>query len=447
MNRQQLIDAAYAAEKKYGLPKGMLVAQLHQESSDGTNTYNPEGPVGVMQIQPATAQKLGFDPNDPMAAIDGAAQIMKGNLATANGNVGKALELYYAGSDKGIGPRSKAYPGQVASKWDDDDAFDAASNFSAPQQDDDDKTFEASANLTGNAPAPTETASDATPEDPHIAAVKQGMQQITDLTRSPYQVRRYVRESGYDPDKLQNLDENVQAGKLNFGPGFDQRLASAAIEHNTSNDLFAGMERGASDVSGTLRGLASYMDRQYPALAAIDRAFSKAVPAFDPGTMAHDVQSNILARRAYDQNYDSPASGTGRLGAQVALAAPLIAPAAGALPAIPEGANLLTRGLALAGTGAAYGAAGNALTSAASDQSLGERVTQGAEGGAVLGPAVGAIGAGASAIANRVGCGQRNRQARPARAGQVRVQPDRRPDHQFSIGAQGLGDDEPQPGQ
>jgi hypothetical protein len=427
MNRQQLIDAAYAAEKKYNLPKGMLVAQLHQESSDGTNTYNPEGPVGVMQVQPATAKARGFDPNDPLAAIDGAGQIMRDNLAQSGGNVSKALELYYAGSPGGIGPRSKAYPGQVAAQWNDDDAFDAATNFNTPKtpaETSDDADFEKSVTLApGQSPSPTPSSAPAAPaEDPLVSSLKEGMEKIAETTHSPYQVRRYVREAGYDPSTMKNLDEASATGHINFGTPF----APTQLEHNTENDLFAGIERGASDVTGTLRGFASYMDNRFPALAALDRSAGTIAPALDPQNLSADYNSSILARKAYDQNYGSFASGAGRLGAQVALTAPFFGLAGRAAAevgapgqflggtagrasidaagnAIPG--NILLRGASLSAAGTAYGAGGNALTSAASDEPLGQRMEEGAKVGAVFGPAVGALSSGGQAIVDRVAPG------------------------------------------
>jgi hypothetical protein len=417
---QQRIQLAYDTEKKYGLPKGMLVAQLNDESSNGKNNYNASsGATGPMQFMPATAAAYGVDPNDDSQAIDGAGRYMADNLKQAGGNVGKALELYYAGSPSGIGPKSKAYPGQVAANWNDDDAFDAASNFNAPtpQTVNDDTDFEKSASLTPDqAPAPTSQQPETTRTDPAIASLEEGMQKIASITHSPYQVRRYVRESGYDPDSMVNLDANVQAGKLRF-----QNFNPKPIEHDTSNDLLAGVERGASDVTGSISGFASYMDNKFPFLASIDRAAANVVPALDPNNLSADYQSSILSRRAYDQNYDSLASGAGRLGAQVALTAPIlgafgkaamaVAPeAVSASPAVDflagrGGTNFLTRGLSMSAAGAQYGAAGNALTSVASDEPVGQRIETGVKAGAALGPAIGGLAAAGSAVGNRIAPG------------------------------------------
>jgi len=421
LSPQQRIALAYETEQKYGLPKGMLVAQLHQESSDGTNTYNPEGPVGSMQIQPATAKKLGIDPNDDAQAIDGAARLMAQNLKATNGNPSKALELYYAGSPSGIGPRSRAYPGQVASKWNDDDAFDAASNFSAPSPDagNEDDHFEKAATLTpDSAPAPqSKSQEDAPEEDSALANLKQGIELVAKQSNyNPHIVRAYITNSGYDPDSLKNLDANLAAHTIRWGDNFNP----TPIQHTSVSDFVAGARRGVDDVLGSIDQFAAYEDKQHPFLGKIDNALSNIFPAISPERLQNTADANILLRKAYDQNYGTLASGTGRFAGQVAATAPVLGPlsrlatvaaeATGTAPAVnfalgKGGTNLLTRGLSLSSGGAIAGGLLNALTASASDEPLGVRMTEGAEGGAVLGPLVGAAGGIARTVASKVAPG------------------------------------------
>jgi soluble lytic murein transglycosylase-like protein len=85
-----------AAEKKYGLPAGMLSAVAQQESGGRTTAVSPAGAQGLMQLMPATAASLGVDPFNPSQAIDGAARLLARNLAAFK-TVPLALAAYNAG--------------------------------------------------------------------------------------------------------------------------------------------------------------------------------------------------------------------------------------------------------------------------------------------------------------------------------------------------------------
>jgi len=97
------LDAINAAEQKHGLPSGLLLRQLYQESA-----YRPDiitgrlkssaGAVGIAQFLPATAADMGVDPLDPTSSIDGAARYMR-SLFNALGTWPAAL----AGYNWGIG--------------------------------------------------------------------------------------------------------------------------------------------------------------------------------------------------------------------------------------------------------------------------------------------------------------------------------------------------------
>jgi hypothetical protein len=109
-----------AAEKKYGIPAGLLLAQKSTESGGDPRAVSPKGAIGLMQFMPATAKAYGIDPTDPAQSIDGAARLMRDNLKAANGDPTEALRLYQGGPNRaGWGPQNHAYPATVYGKMGD----------------------------------------------------------------------------------------------------------------------------------------------------------------------------------------------------------------------------------------------------------------------------------------------------------------------------------------
>jgi hypothetical protein len=123
MTREQL-DALYSeAGRRYNVDPRLLRAIAVVESGERADALGPPvlvngqtvRAVGLMQIIPSTARALGIDPQDPRQSVFGAARLMSMNLDQAQGDVEEALRLYYAGpSMRNRGPRTAAYPGQVA---------------------------------------------------------------------------------------------------------------------------------------------------------------------------------------------------------------------------------------------------------------------------------------------------------------------------------------------
>lgn len=90
-------DAAFStAERKYGLPSGLLSAVAKQESGYDATAKSPAGARGLMQFMPATAAGMGIDPMDPVQAIDGAGRLLASHLKTF-GSIDLALAAYNAG--------------------------------------------------------------------------------------------------------------------------------------------------------------------------------------------------------------------------------------------------------------------------------------------------------------------------------------------------------------
>lgn len=98
-NERQYLPAITAAERRYGLPPGLLHRQLYQESRFRTDIITGElvssaGAVGIAQIVPRYHPDV--DPRDPIASIDYAARFMR-RLYNEFGSWALALAAYNAG--------------------------------------------------------------------------------------------------------------------------------------------------------------------------------------------------------------------------------------------------------------------------------------------------------------------------------------------------------------
>jgi cell wall-associated NlpC family hydrolase len=91
-----LVPLFASAAQRYGVPVNLLTAVAQVESGFDTQAVSASGAEGLMQIMPSVASGLGIDPFDPAQAIDGAAQLLRGYLATY-GSTSTALAAYNAG--------------------------------------------------------------------------------------------------------------------------------------------------------------------------------------------------------------------------------------------------------------------------------------------------------------------------------------------------------------
>jgi soluble lytic murein transglycosylase-like protein len=88
-----------AAGARYGISPRLLAAVAKTESGYDPRVVSAAGARGLMQIMPSTARSLGVaDAFDPAQAVDGAARLLRGNLAEFGGNLDLALAAYNAGS-------------------------------------------------------------------------------------------------------------------------------------------------------------------------------------------------------------------------------------------------------------------------------------------------------------------------------------------------------------
>lgn len=67
------------------------------ESGFNPKAVSPKGAIGVMQLMPDTARRLGADPHDPEQNIDAGAKLLRELLQKYDGDVVKALAAYNAG--------------------------------------------------------------------------------------------------------------------------------------------------------------------------------------------------------------------------------------------------------------------------------------------------------------------------------------------------------------
>jgi soluble lytic murein transglycosylase-like protein len=88
--------AQVAAE--HDLAPELLHAVIQVESGYNANAVSPKGAVGLMQLMPATARRLGVsDRRDPLANMRGGARYLRNLIGLFNGDLQLALAAYNAG--------------------------------------------------------------------------------------------------------------------------------------------------------------------------------------------------------------------------------------------------------------------------------------------------------------------------------------------------------------
>lgn len=93
--RQLVRDAAAQS----GLPSALVESVARVESDFRSDAVSPKGALGIMQLMPATAQKLSADPRDPVQNTQAGARLLRDLLIRYDGDVAKALAAYNAGAE------------------------------------------------------------------------------------------------------------------------------------------------------------------------------------------------------------------------------------------------------------------------------------------------------------------------------------------------------------
>jgi soluble lytic murein transglycosylase-like protein len=97
-DRQGYVALAQADALAAGIPSGLFVRQINQESGFNPDSLSPAGAEGIAQFMPDTADGLGINPWNPVEALAGAAQLMAAYQRKYGGDYAKALAAYNGGS-------------------------------------------------------------------------------------------------------------------------------------------------------------------------------------------------------------------------------------------------------------------------------------------------------------------------------------------------------------
>lgn len=94
----EIAQMVHAAARRHGLDPNLALAVAQAESGLSPLVVSDAGAVGVMQLMPETAKRLGVrNIYDPWDNIDGGVRYLKDMLNTFNGDVTKAIAAYNAG--------------------------------------------------------------------------------------------------------------------------------------------------------------------------------------------------------------------------------------------------------------------------------------------------------------------------------------------------------------
>lgn len=89
---------AKAAAQKHGVPEDLFLRLVEQESGWDPAAVSEAGALGLAQLMPETARRLGIDPEDPLANLDGGARYLAMQYARFK-SWRLALAAYNAGPD------------------------------------------------------------------------------------------------------------------------------------------------------------------------------------------------------------------------------------------------------------------------------------------------------------------------------------------------------------
>lgn len=85
------------AARDQGLPPAFVESVARIESAFRPDAISPKGAIGVMQLMPETAARLGADPHDLEQNIAAGTRLLRELLQRYDGDVAKALAAYNAG--------------------------------------------------------------------------------------------------------------------------------------------------------------------------------------------------------------------------------------------------------------------------------------------------------------------------------------------------------------
>lgn len=74
--RGPFLQMARDAARRHGVPEELFLRLVNQESRFNPNARSHKGAIGLAQLMPFTAAKLGVDPYDPYQNLDGGARYL-----------------------------------------------------------------------------------------------------------------------------------------------------------------------------------------------------------------------------------------------------------------------------------------------------------------------------------------------------------------------------------
>lgn len=75
--RGKWLKTARAAAHRHGVPEDLFLRLVQQESGWNPVAESDKGALGLAQLMPATAAKLGVDPRDPAQNLEGGARYLR----------------------------------------------------------------------------------------------------------------------------------------------------------------------------------------------------------------------------------------------------------------------------------------------------------------------------------------------------------------------------------
>ncbi len=94
--RSRYMPHAQAMARKYGIPESLFLRLVNQESRWNPNARSHKGAMGLAQLMPGTAAKLGVNPRDPKQNLEGGARYLR-MMYNQFGDWRLALAAYNAG--------------------------------------------------------------------------------------------------------------------------------------------------------------------------------------------------------------------------------------------------------------------------------------------------------------------------------------------------------------
>lgn len=73
----EYLEHAKAAARRHGIPEDLFLRLVQQESGWNPTAKSHAGALGLAQLMPETARRLGVDPLDPLENLDGGARYLR----------------------------------------------------------------------------------------------------------------------------------------------------------------------------------------------------------------------------------------------------------------------------------------------------------------------------------------------------------------------------------